>query len=349
MQIELKKMVIAPDIPLFDAMSVIDKNTKGMVFVCKDGVLTGSLTDGDIRRHILKKGSLDIAVDEVANHNFIFARVGQSYQELDEIFHKYRIDCIPIIDDQGQLVDIQFANAYDEVNKAELNVPVVIMAGGKGTRLYPYTKVLPKPLIPIGDLTITQHILNQFKEYGCNDFTMIVNHKKNMIKAFFSDEETDYNIDFIDETIPLGTGGGLKLLDGKVKETFFMSNCDILVFEDYEKILQYHKKADNILTMVCSTKKVTIPYGIVDINEQGNIDSLTEKPSFSFLTNTGFYVIEPKFLEYIPENAFMHITDIIQNCIDNGCKVGIYPISESQWSDMGQLEEMEKMREKLEL
>ena len=223
------------------------------------------------------------------------------------------------------------------------------MAGGKGTRLYPYTQILPKPLIPIGEKTITEHIMSRFKEYGCSHFDMIVNYKKHFIKSYFLDNENTVDVDFIEETEFLGTGGGLRLLEGKYQSTIFMTNCDILIEEDYAKILEYHKKNNNIITMVCAEKNMLIPYGTVEISETGQALALKEKPRLSFITNTGFYVIEPEFLNMIPENTFIHITDIIQNCIDTGKKVGVYKILEEKWLDMGQMEEMERMRQKLNI
>jgi NDP-sugar pyrophosphorylase family protein len=228
-----------------------------------------------------------------------------------------------------------------------MNVPVVIMAGGKGTRLYPYTQILPKPLIPIGEKTITELIMDHFEAFGCKHFDMIVNYKKNFIKSFFIDNEQKRNVDFIEEPQYLGTGGGLKLLEGKYEASFFVTNCDIIVEEDYSEIMKYHKSENNVITIVSAMKNVTIPYGTIEVSDTGQVIKLNEKPNFSFLTNTGFYVLEPHFLDMIPHNTFIHITDVIQRCINMGEKVGVYPISENAWMDMGQLEELEKMREKI--
>ena len=221
------------------------------------------------------------------------------------------------------------------------------MAGGKGTRLYPYTKVLPKPLIPIGDVPITMHIMKHFEKYGCTHFTLVVNHQKELIKAYFSDPEIPYTVDFAEEEKPLGTAGGLKLLEGRINGTFFMTNCDILVDADYDKIYEYHKKSGNLITMVCAVKKITIPYGTVCMNESGHIESMVEKPEISYLVNTGYYVAESEALSEIPKNTFIHMTDVVQKCIDEGKPVAVFPISENQWSDMGQIDEMEKMKDKV--
>jgi NDP-sugar pyrophosphorylase family protein len=179
---------------------------------------------------------------------------------------------------------------------------------------------------------------------------MIINHKKNMIKAYFADNEKHTcRVVFIEENQPLGTGGGLGLIRSNIKETFFMTNCDIMIFEDYDKILERHRTAGNLLTMVCVTKQFSIPYGAVNIDDLGQIVAINEKPSFSMLANTGFYIIEPEMLEIVPENTFCHTTDLIQKCMDIGEKVGVYPVSEEKWADMGKPDEMERMQEKMEL
>lgn len=340
--------IIGIDSLVVDAIKQIDKNGKGIVYVCEQRKLCGSITDGDIRRHILNKGSLNDSVRSIMNTAPVLCYTDQ--RELAQVkMAEKKIRSIPIIDNNKEIVEIVFVNGKMDSEKKQLNIPVVIMAGGKGTRLYPYTQILPKPLIPIGEKTITEHIMSRFEEYGCHHFDMIVNYKKNFIKSYFLDNENPTDVDFINETEFLGTGGGLKLLDGKYRDTFFMTNCDILIEEDYAKIVAVHKQNKNIITMVCAEKNMVIPYGTVEVSQDGQATALKEKPSLSFITNTGFYVIEPEFLDMIPENTFIHITDVIQRCIDTGKNVGVYKISEDKWLDMGQMEEMEKMRQKLNI
>ena len=176
----------------------------------------------------------------------------------------------------------------------------------------------------------------------------MVNHKRNMIKAYFNEAERPYAIRYVDEDQPLGTGGGLSLLKGMIASTFILSNCDILIEEDYERIFEYHKKENNLITMVCSLKNIRIPYGVVEINDNGEIDEMREKPELSFFTNTGLYVVEPQIIEQLGDNEYISFPDIIERHKNAGGKIGIYPISENSWLDMGQLDEMEKMRRRLE-
>ena len=189
--------------------------------------------------------------------------------------------------------------------------------------------------------------MQKFKEYGCNNFSMIVNYKKELIKTYFKECENQYSIRWYDEEKPLGTGGGLSLLKNTVKETFFFTSCDTLLLADYESMLRFHKENGNAVTMICAWKNLTLPYGIVEMGNGGIIKEMREKPELSFLTNTSIYIVEPSVVEDIPEGTAITFPEIIQMQIDKGRKAAVYPVSESEWLDMGQLSELEKMRERL--
>lgn len=343
---EIKDFLVAPECSVLEAMKRIDRNAKGIVYVCEQGRLLGTVTDGDIRRYILKSGDLRDSVIKAAHRDTKILSEKEKGKAVEEM-KLYQISSIPILDQDRRIKEICFAEECVRQKKEVLDVPVAIMAGGKGTRLYPYTQILPKPLIPIGDKTITEHIIEHFMEYGCHWFDMIVNYKKNFIKSYFLDHDNPINIHFIEETEFLGTGGGLKLLEGRYPSTFFVSNCDILIEEDYGEILKFHKEQKNIVTMVCALKKLEIPYGTVEVTEEGKALRLNEKPQLSFTTNTGLYVLEPEFLEEIPKQTFIHITDVIQKCIDKGKNVGVYTISEKSWLDMGQMDELKRMQDRM--
>jgi dTDP-glucose pyrophosphorylase len=344
--LNLNDFIVSEGDSVIEVMKAIDHNAKGIAFIGEDKKLLAVVTDGDIRRYILKNGNLEEPISKIANYSpkYILNDVTIDYLAY---MKEFSITALPIVNKKKKILSIRFLYDNRSVKNADMNVPVAIMAGGKGTRLYPYTQILPKPLIPIGENTITELIMDHFEVFGCKHFDMIVNYKKNFIKSFFIDNEHKRDVDFIEETQFLGTGGGLKLLEGRYEDSFFVTNCDIIVEEDYSEIMNYHKSEKNIITVVSAMKNVTIPYGTIEVSENGQMLKLNEKPSFSFLTNTGLYVIEPRFLDMIPKNTFIHITDIIQDCINKGEKVGIYPISEHAWMDMGQMEELEKMRERL--
>ena len=242
-----------------------------------------------------------------------------------------------------------FATGLDVDNRKKAGIPVVVMAGGLGTRLYPYTKILPKPLIPVGEKPICEMILDRFCDYGCRQVYMVVNYKKNMIKSYFNDlENKPYQIEYADETEFLGTGGGLCLLKGRLNTTFFFSNCDTLLDVDYGDVYQYHKRHGNLITMICAYKHYTVPYGVVEMGENGAIEGMREKPELNFLTNTGVYVVEPQVVAELEDGKKQGFPDVIEKYRRAGKPVGVYPISESAWMDMGQMEELEKMRRRLE-
>ena len=346
--IKLDLFIVENTMSIFEAMQKIENNGKGIVFVCQGQRLQGCVTDGNVRRHILSGGNLTANVLTIANDNPIFLEESQK-NKAERVMEKYYITAVPIVNEHKEVIDIYFwrEEYCNHGERKNLHIPLVIMAGGKGTRLKPYTDILPKPLIPVGEKTITEHIMDRFSKYGCDDVTMIVNYKKDFIKAYFKDNEINRKITFIEEQEFLGTGGGLKLLENRVNGTFFMSNCDILIDADYAEILEKHQMAGNIITMVCARKRFEIPYGTIQIDEEGTVIALQEKPGFEYDINTGFYLIEPAFLAQIPDKTFIHITDVIEKCIKEGEKVGTFLIEEDAFMDMGQMDELEKMKEKL--
>lgn len=348
---KLEKFFIQKDKTIRCAMEMIDQNTKGIVYVVdKDNKLLGTVTDGDIRRHILQSKSIDDKVDVVYNNNprFITTR---NKQQLIKLFSTLKVKSVPVLDKHHKITDIIF---YDEIMQDDIpdttekiDVPVVIMAGGKGTRLKPYTDIIPKPLIPIGDKTIVERIIDKFYDAGMTDFYMAINYKKNMIKGYFNEVDKPYNLTFIEEDIPLGTGGSLRLLDGSLNGTFFVTNCDILVECDLADVYNFHKQNNNKITLVTALKKYQIPYGVIKLNEEGNLDLIDEKPTSDYLVNTGIYVLESSVLKDVPLNEFFHITDLINIYTSRNEKIGVYPVSEQSYLDMGEHQEMEKMLKKL--
>lgn len=346
----MEKLCIRIDTTVRDAIMAIDNGKKKVVFIIDENrKLLGIFTDGDMRRFILHNGDMTQSIKEAMNPSPV------TFASLDEAKmarERERMVVYPVVDDDGVLVDALFWDEGEnmlQASNALSDVPLVMMAGGKGTRLYPYTKILPKPLIPIGDLTISERIINNFAHYGCRKVWMVLNYKGSMIKSYYNDLERDYDIDYVEETEFQGTGGGLSLLKGKVCSTAFVSNCDILVNADLECIYKVHKQNHNKITLVCVMKNMQIPYGVINLNPNGGIDSMTEKPKFSFLTNTGLYVIEPEVIEAIPDHQFIHLPDIVQGYLDRGEKVGVFPVSEKTWLDMGQISEMESMIKELGL
>ena len=348
--IQINKFLGNESLSMVEAMQKIDINAKGISFiVTEDNVLVGTVTDGDIRRAIIKTGNLDLCVRDIMNYTPQSVRQGEQ-KNAYTLLEQLQLNAIPVIDSDGILQDIIFRVSLSSISKEKENilqgVPIVIMAGGKGTRLYPYTKILPKPLIPMGDIPIVERIMERFNSYGSEIFYMTVNYRKNMIKSYLA-EQTNYNITFIEEEKPLGTAGSLKMLSGKVKHPFFVTNCDILINADYGEIYRYHIKTKNAVTIISALKSIEVPYGVIQSNGNGNVFALEEKPHLSYFINTGMYVLDPEYIEYIPENMFFHMTDLLEMLLNKRIPVGMYPISEESFLDMGEWEELQRMEQKL--
>ncbi len=341
---ELKKFIGGESLTILQAMEQIDINTCGILFITAEDKLIGCLTDGDIRRHLLSGGSLHDKVSSAINKN---PKAAHNWDEAANLFHKKNYIAIPIVDEQGHITSVYLGDGEFEVPKCSLNIPVVINAGGKGTRLDPYTKVLPKPLIPVGELPIIEHIMQRFMGYDCNEFHIIVNYKKQIMKGYFAESDKLYDISWYEEEKPLGTGGGLSLLKGKLHDTFFFTNCDNLLLSNYDSIIRFHREHKNTITMICAYKNIQIPYGVVEIGINGIIKEMKEKPRFSFLTNTGIYVVEPEVLNDMQEGVSIGFPDVVEQQKAKGRNVSVYPVSENDWLDMGQLPELEKMRKRL--
>lgn len=330
-----------------EAMQLIDKNANGILFIVDASKkLIGCVTDGDVRRFLLSGGKMAAKVIDAANKN---PRVATTIDEAKILYHKKNYIVIPVVNIDGEVIDLYNGEVgvINQKQKNPLHIPVVINAGGKGTRLDPYTRVLPKPLIPVGELPIIELIMQEYQSYACTDFHIIVNYKRDLMKAYFADNGRKYDISWYDEDKPLGTGGGLSLLKGKFTSTFFFANCDALLTANYESMIKFHKENGNTITMICSYKNVSIPYGVVEIGNDGIIESMKEKPLVSFLTNTGIYIVEPEVVNDMIDGEPIGFPDIIERQRKKGRKVAVFPVSENDWMDMGQISELEKMRIKL--
>ncbi|MDD5131502.1 MAG: nucleotidyltransferase family protein [bacterium] len=349
----IKKALIKPGSTVKQALKQMDAMGEKTLMVVDDvNKLLGTATDGDIRRWILKGKSLSDSLLDVMNSNPITLPEDFAIEEAKKIMLQKKIECLPIVDKNKKIIScLWWIDLFESKAKIvrSLKLPVVIMAGGEGARLHPFTKILPKPLMPIGDKPIIEIIMNRFLDYGCKDFYLSLNYKSSLIKAYFSDFAQKYKITYVLENKPLGTAGSLNLLRNKIRKTFFVSNCDILIEADYADILKFHRQRKNKITLVSSMKNFTIPYGVCEIQNGGVLENIQEKPEYDFLVNTGMYVLAPGVLADIPKNRVYNITDLINDYLKKGEKVGVYPVSEKSWLDMGQFEALQETLKKFEV
>jgi dTDP-glucose pyrophosphorylase len=344
--IRLTNRMVEATSTILSALKWMDNQSIKSLMVSNDGIkLEGILSIGDIQRAIIKGVNLNEPVSSIMRTSPRVLYTDQDAGEVKEMMIRYRMEFLPLVDqDSGTLIKVYFWSDFfpDRIigPAQQFNLPVVIMAGGLGTRLKPLTNVLPKPLIPLGDKTIIEHIFDRFALHGCTDFYISLNYKAELIEYYLNKQNLGHNLSYFKEDKPLGTAGSLSLLDGKIDQTFFVSNCDIIIEQDYSEILEFHRANHNEITIVAALKHYPIPYGIVETGANGALQSLVEKPELTFKINSGMYVLEPHLLSEIPDGQFYHITDLIQQLKKRNGKVGVFPVSEKSWKDIGQWKEL---------
>lgn len=343
---QIEDFLIEEEAMIIKAVEQLEEKRCRVVYVVRDGKLVGSVSDGDVRRYTLEDGKKELTVKYIANYN-PKCLLRYDKNKITDMFETSEMYSIPIVNYNGEIVEIVFRNGRRVRRDYDLNCPVVMMAGGRGTRLFPYTKILPKALIPIGEIPISERIIDNFVDYGCKQFYLIVNHKKKMIQSYFEAIERSYEMEYIEEDRYLGTGGGLWLLNGKIQKDFFLVNCDIIIDADYSEIYNCHYKNNDYITIVAAKYKSVVPYGVISFAEDGSYMGLKEKPESDYIINTGMYVVNRELINIMPQNQEMSFPDLIEKCRAAGKKIGVYIIEESAYMDMGQLEEMEQMKKKL--
>jgi len=354
---DAERVVISENSDITSALKKLNESATKVLLVIDNKIFKGTLTDGDIRRYILKTGKLEGVVNDVYYRNPVTLYKKDiekiPLEEIKKLFKEKKIELIPVLNQQKEIVGyIEWSDVLEDnknfvVEKIDESIPVVIMAGGKGSRMWPFTNVLPKPLIPIGNKTVVEYIIDEFKKIGIKDFFLTLNYKGEIMEAYFKTIEKDYNIDFIWEENFLGTAGSLKFLENKVAaDNFIISNCDIIIDANLKDILDFHISHDAILTSITSIHHFKIPYGVVEISSGGGIKKVTEKPEYTFQVNTGIYIMNKKALKYIPENKYFDMPNLIEKLIKNKEKTLAYPVKESDYTDLGQWEEYKQVLEK---
>lgn len=337
----LQERVIHPEMTIVESLKRMDQVDKKLLLVLDNEKFVGLLSSGDLQRAIIENQPLNTKISKVLRTDIKIAHEGDSFSDIKEMMISFRMEFCPVLNSENEIINIHYwEDIFDQQKIRPLmnfDLPVVIMAGGFGTRLRPITHVLPKPLVPITDRTMLEEIFARFARYGSDTFFLSVNYKAELIKYYISQLGLDYDISYIQETKPMGTAGSLKLLEGDITSTFFVTNCDILVEQDYSEILKYHYDQQNSITIVGAVKQYEIPYGTLETGENGSLKEIVEKPDLTFLINSGMYILEPEMLRLIPQSELFHITHLIDKAVQLGERVGVFPVSEGSWRDMGEL------------
>jgi len=339
-----RSLLVSPDITLLQAMDALTKGEEKVVFVVDaNEVLLGTLTDGDVRRFILAGNELSGSIRKAFNPKPVLVRGTPSKRQLRALLQAHAVDVVPVVDAAGRVVDVvSWHDAFEEGARPApgsiSGVPVVIMAGGVGTRLQPFTHVLPKPLVPIDGKPVIDHIIDRFRLAGVTAFYVTLNHKARILRAYLEDEHRG-DITFIHEESPRGTAGSLSLLAGRLTGPVVVTNCDVLVTTNYGELLEFHASSGCRMTMVASVRTFRLPYGACGIGADGTLDGIEEKPEMTRLVNTGLYVLDARLFRDIPRVRPYDMTTLMTDLIQSGQHVAVFPVSTEAWIDVGQWEE----------
>ncbi len=345
----MKDITIKPDQTIISAMKKIEQTgERSLIVVTKAQKFLGTLTDGDIRRNIIKGVNLKNKINKIYKKKAIYLYENKfSESQVKKILIKQNNILIPIIDSKTQkyLSYLTWNTVFGKKKSIDIikNCCLVVMAGGKGKRLMPFTEVLPKPLIPVQGKPIIDHIIENFNRVGIEKIFMTLNYKSKILKSYFkSKNKKNYSIKFVEENKPLGTIGSLKLLKNYLPNNFFSINCDIIINHNLKEIYDFHKKNNNDLTIVTSLNKFELPYGVIETNSLGKLKNFLEKPSYNLLVNTGLYVFKKNVLKYIPKNQEFDIMKLIAKLKKEKKRIGVFPINQRDWYDVGQWTEYSK-------
>ncbi|UCD38299.1 MAG: nucleotidyltransferase family protein [Fidelibacterota bacterium] len=323
-----------------DVMTCIDHNAKGIALVVDDERrLVDTLTDGDLRRSILAGIRMEANIQKVIDHKATYhtakpitAQTSTTRGELLEMMHEHPINQIPILDEDGRVVDLVVRD--DLMPHETLPLQAVVMAGGYGTRLRPLTEDLPKPMLPVGDRPIMEHIIEQLRHVGINKVNVTTHYKPEAIKAHFGDGAGfGIQLSYVEEDRPLGTAGALGIMEMS-KDPLLVINGDILTRVDFKAMLDYHREHEAMLTVGVRQYDINVPFGVLE-SDGVHVTGIREKPLLNFFVSAGVYLVEPSIREFIPNGERFDMSDLIQRLIDEDKSVVNFPLWE-YWLDIGE-------------
>jgi dTDP-glucose pyrophosphorylase len=341
-RIDIQSLLIKASSSISEAIRVIDIGHVQIGLVVDDeNRLIGTVTDGDIRRALLRNETLETPVEQIMFRKFRALPIHATEEEALALMRRESLHQIPVIDGKGRIARLFLLE--DLTNPKKHSNPVVIMAGGEGKRLYPLTRNCPKPMLRVGGKPLLEIILEQCVDAGFYNFYFSVNYLKEQIKNYFGNgSRWNVCIDYLEETQPLGTGGALSLLPNKSLETLLVLNGDVLTRVDYAKLINFHNELQAAATICVRDYTTQIPYGVVRMNGS-NVLMLEEKPIVSHHVNAGIYSLDPALLRLVPRNRLFDMPQLLESAIRHNYRVSAYPIHE-YWVDVGQHETLERAK-----
>ncbi len=335
-----REAIVRTSAPIRDVIASIDRGSMQIALVVDEGGrLRGTVTDGDVRRGVLKGLSLDDSVEKIMRRKFICVKPGFSRAHLKEIFSEKGIHQIPVVDEEGRVVGMELVDDY--VLSRPRENPVVLMAGGEGSRLSPLTDQCPKPLLPVGQKPILETILENFLEHGFRSFYISVNYKKEMIHSYFGNgSRWGVEIAYLHEEERLGTAGSLSLIPQRPRVPLIVMNADLLTKVNFTQLLNFHSENGAGATLCIRECDFQMPYGVVRL-EENRVLGIDEKPVKRFYVNGGIYVFNPEVLDVIAKNERLDMPQLFEALVRRRWNVVAFPIRE-YWIDVGRLHDLEQ-------
>lgn len=338
---KLKKYLLSIKSSIRDAIYTIEKGSAQIaIIVDSERKLLGLVTDGDVRRAILRGISIDETVDKIMTIKPLCLPFGKSRNEAISLMREKKFRHIPVVDTDLKIVDLYLLDELFSVS--DFSNPIVIMAGGRGERLGQLTNNCPKPMVEINGKPLLEIILERCIAAGFKNFYFSVNYLKSKIIDYFgSGSNWHVKINYLEESCPLGTAGSLSLLPENIKEDIIVMNGDVLTRLDLDKLIYYHNKSGNYFTICTREYKTSIPFAVVESDDK-RLKRITEKPTFKYQVNAGVYAMSYLSLKSIPKK-FYNMTDLIDDVMKKNLNIGVFPIHE-MWSDIGNPVDLEKAR-----
>ena len=332
---EWRKTLISPDMQIYKVIEVIDQNSQQIAIVTdEEGKLLGTITDGDIRRGILKGIPLSSSASQIMNPHPVTIPKMNDRKSIIDILKANKIRHLPVIDEVRHVIGIE--RLEGQLTDPHNNNWVVIMAGGRGKRLEPLTDDCPKPMLKIGEKPVLQTILEQFIRQGFTRFCISVNYKSIQIKDYFGDgSKLGAEIYYIDEKKRMGTAGSLSLFPFETQEPILVFNGDILTKLGFGQLIDFHREHQAKATIAVATYGFQVPYGLINANHD-HLIGFEEKPVFSGFINAGIYVLNPEVLDCVPKNSYFDMNNLFKILLENKEPVCIFPIRE-YWTDIGEM------------
>lgn len=339
---KLESLILSETATVHDAIAAIDRGARQIALVVnRDGRLLATVTDGDIRRGLLRGVGLEAPVTEVMHTAFAAVTEDMGRQAALGLMKARGLHHAPIVDTDGRLVDLAVVD--DLPGMARRNTRVILMAGGLGTRLRPLTENVPKPMLSVGGKPILELILRNFTDQGFHNFTIALNYKGEIIRDHFGDgSRFNVRIDYVEESRRMGTAGALSLLETRPTGPFIVMNGDLLTTVPFDALARFHCEGGAVGTMCVRNYPMQVPYGVIEM-EGVELRRIVEKPTYSHFVNAGIYVLSPEALDHVVAGEFLDMPTLFERIMAGGQKAAVFPIQE-YWIDVGRPDDLDRAR-----